>query len=681
VGTVLVDRAGNLWVGNGEVLSLLHRETGKFEHFALDHPFMPHSLAPPIFTMYEDKECILWLGTTNGILSFDPKTHEIKHYPHHPTNTEGISDYWVFAIREDNRGNLWAGTGSNALNRLDRKTGTFTHYKYDPHKSGSISTNGVMSIYEDSQGNLWFGTIGGGLCSFDYATETFKAFTEKQGLPDNSIYAILEDNQGHLWLDTNKGYCRFSIANKTCTNYDSDHILQSNPFTAGLKGKDGTFYFGGRGGFTLFHPEAIQANPYVPPVVITQFKVFEKPLPGKQEAQEIELDHSQNFFTFEFAALSFTSPGKNQYAYQLKGVDQDWVKAGMRRSASYTNIDPGEYTFQVKGSNNDGIWNTTPTTIRIVIHPPFWRTDWFKFALILFSALLLYIFYQVRIRAIKAHNQLLEGMVQERTEELNLRSHQLELSLQETQRQQREAEYQRQRAEEANRVKTELTNITVHDLKNPLGTILLYTRLVMGAATDPDKVRSLTGVIGETAQTMFQLLTNLLKKSKLENTTISIHKERIDLSLLVRAAVERNQAQAAQKQQHLILQRDGCNKVEADAELLNEVLDNLISNAIKFTGKEKKIWVGTESTEAVVKVWVKDEGAGLYPEEMGKLFQPFQRLSALPTDGENSTGLGLSIVKRIVELHGGAIEAESEGPCRGSTFTVVMPAVDQTVMA
>jgi signal transduction histidine kinase len=285
----------------------------------------------------------------------------------------------------------------------------------------------------------------------------------------------------------------------------------------------------------------------------------------------------------------------------------------------------------------------------------------------------------MRIRAIKAHNKQLEEMVRQRTEELNLRSYQLEKSLLETQRQQQEAEHQRQRAEEANRVKTELMNITVHDLKNPLGTIVLYTNLIKGALTDPPKVQSLTQIIQDTAQTMFQLLTNLLKKSKLESTAISLQKETVDLSLLVRAAVERNHVQAAQKQQQLILRQNGSYIVEADADLINDVLDNLISNAIKFTGKEKKIWIGAESTKAAVKVWVKDEGQGLQPEDWDRLFRPFQRLSALPTDGESSTGLGLSIVKRIIELHGGVIEATSEGPHQGSTFTVSIPAVHQEV--
>ncbi len=393
VSALLEDRRGNFWVGNGEVLSRFDRKKRRFTHYTLNHIFLQNPGASPILTMLEDREGYIWLGTNNGIIHFDPETGKSINYPYDPNNPKGISDYWALSILEDSKGNLWIGPGSQALNRFDPKTGVFTHYTYNNQEPGSISSNTVPCIYEDSRGILWFGTGEGGLCRFDHANETFTCFTEKKGLAGNTVFSILEDNTGDLWLGTNNGISRFSPESETFTNYDVEDGLQGKLFTAiyteaaAYRGKDGTLYFGGNNGFNAFNPAAIRANSYVPPVVITQFSLFNKAVPGKSESKEIVLDHHQNFFSLEFAALNYTSTAKNQYAYQLEGVDKAWVQAGTRRSASYTDIGPGKYVFRVKGSNNDGIWNEKGTKLSIIINPPLWRTWWaYGFYSLLFIA-------------------------------------------------------------------------------------------------------------------------------------------------------------------------------------------------------------------------------------------------------------------------------------------------------
>ncbi len=382
VSAILEDSRGNLWVGNGHVLSRYDRKKKLFTHYPLNHVFLLNLAASPIFIIYEDRKGNIWLGTNNGIIHFDPATGNTINYPYDPNKPAGISDYWALSILEDSKGNLWIGPGSQALNRFDPEKGTFTHYKYNSQVAGSISSNTVPCIYEDSSGVLWFGTGEGGLCRFDHASETFTCFTEKQGLAGNTVFSILEDDTGNLWLATNNGLSRFSPESESFTNYDVGDGLQGKLFTAvfteaaAFKGKDGTLYFGGNGGFNAFDPATIRANPYVPPVVITQFRLFDKPIAGKSESEEIVLDYHQNFFSFEFAALNYTGTAKNQYAYQLEGVDKEWVQAGARRLASYTNIDPGRYVFKVKGSNNDGVWNDKGTSLAIIIHPPWWHTWW-----------------------------------------------------------------------------------------------------------------------------------------------------------------------------------------------------------------------------------------------------------------------------------------------------------------
>ncbi|RCR69156.1 sensor histidine kinase [Larkinella punicea] len=390
VNALLEDRDGNLWVGSQGDLALFNRQTETFIPFTQDtlrYPGLGGNGA--IFTLYEDRQGLLWLGTNNGIKSFDRKTGHVTHYAYDPKNAKGISDAWAISIHEDKQGNLWIGTGSVALNRLDRKTGRFTHYRPDRRKPGSLPADAVPSIFQDSKGNLWLGTSGGGLCRFEYETQTFQVFTQADGLADHSIFSIQEDNQGQLWLGTSKGLSRFSFADKTFINYDVSDGLPGDGFKkAHFKGKSGMLYFGGENGFVSFDPRQLTTNRHIPPVVITQAKLFDKPIPGKIEARTLHLNYDENFFSFEFAALNYVNPSKNQYAYQLAGLEKNWVYSGSRRYVSYTNLDPGTYVFRVKGSNNDGVWNEKGTSIQVIIHPPWWQTTWFRLVAIL-SLLLL----------------------------------------------------------------------------------------------------------------------------------------------------------------------------------------------------------------------------------------------------------------------------------------------------
>lgn len=427
VSAILEDRSGNVWVGTGNGLDRLDKRTGMFAHYRHD-PKNPESLPnqqvqailegrngtlwvasrgdlarfnpktgifttltrtagrypnlsgnETIFALYEDKQGLLWLGTTNGIKSLNSKTGQVVHYAYDPHNPTGISDAWAVSFLEDDRGNLWVGTGSVALNRLDRKTGLFKHYRPSNTKARAITADAVPSIFQDSGNNLWFGTLGGGFCRFDYATETFEAFTKANGLADNSVYAIAEGQTGQLWLSTSKGLSRFSLATRTFSHYDANDGLPSVGLRqAHCKGKDGTLYFGGDNGFIAFDPRLLIANKQEPAVVITQIKLFDKPLQNTSTNRAIELVHNQNFLSFEFSSLDYQNPAKNQYAYKLIGIDKDWIYSGSRRYVSYTDLPSGDYTFRVKASNNDGVWNQKGVSIRVIIHPPWWETIWFR---------------------------------------------------------------------------------------------------------------------------------------------------------------------------------------------------------------------------------------------------------------------------------------------------------------
>lgn len=401
VSAVIEAMDGTLWIGGGQnsvaILSRLDRKTGTFRNYRFKY-FFPNTYGNPVLTLYEDSKGLIWVGTSGGVSYFDPRAERWVHYRRDGTNPQGLSDYWANAICEDRKGNFWIGHNSNALDKLDPKTGTITRYVHSPRDSSSISSSIVKSICKDSRGTLWFATRHGGLCRLNEVNETFSSFTRKDGLPSNTVYSVLEDNDGNLWLTTNKGLSCFSPFTMSFTNYDVNDGFQFNEFEirpehAGgcFKGRDGTLYFGGPTGFNVFHPRDLHTNKIIPPVVITQFALFDKPLPGKNEASEIILSYDQNFFSLEFSALNYSNSGKNQYAYQLVGIDKDWVYSGNRRNASYTNMAPGNYLFRVKASNDDGMWNEEGVSIEVRILPPWWLSWWAYLFYTVAASLLVYL--------------------------------------------------------------------------------------------------------------------------------------------------------------------------------------------------------------------------------------------------------------------------------------------------
>jgi two-component sensor histidine kinase/ligand-binding sensor domain-containing protein len=409
------DRNGMLWVGTfGSGLDKFDRKAQKITHYQHDSN-KPYSLSDNTVTsIHEDYLGTLWIGTMRGGLNkFDPESEQFTHYTNEPNNPHSLSDISAFLIHEDYSGTLWIGTFSGGLNKFQRETEKFIHYKHDSNNPNSLSYDRILSIYEYPSGTLWIGTFGGGLDKFDTATETFTHYTEKDGLPNNSVVGILADDEGNLWLSTGKGLSKFNPKTETFRNYDVSDGLQGNEFDgvkAYLKSKTGEMLFGGLNGFNVFYPAQVKDNPHIPPIVITDFKKFNESVKldlSISKSQSIKLSYKDNFFGFEFAALDYTNPLKNQYTYKLEGFDKDWIYSGTRRYASYTNLDGGTYIFKVKGSNNDGVWNEEGTSIKILITPPPWKTWWAYtlYIVALASAVIGYV--QWKTRAQKKENALL----------------------------------------------------------------------------------------------------------------------------------------------------------------------------------------------------------------------------------------------------------------------------------
>ncbi len=388
------DSRGELWIGTGRDLNRYDAKRRcfvRYPHEPID-PTIPEHFE--VKAIYEDASGELWIGTKgSGLCLWDREKKTFMYYRHDPKNPQSTSGNNVWAISEDKSGDLLVGNFGGGVNRFDRKTQTFTRYRHDPKNPHGLNNDAIYSVYADENGYIWAGTFGGGLNRLDPNTGRAIHYTDRDGLPDNYVKGILPDANGNLWLSTDRGLSKFNPRNGVFKNYTVKDGLISNQLLSGAyyKAADGRLFFGGENGVIAFYPDSLKDNPHVPPVAITSFKVFDKPLPLPQAVfllEAIQLSYRQNFFSFEFVALDYTEPAKNRYAYKLEGFDPDWIYSGTRRFASYTNVDPGEYVFHVKGANSDGVWNEQGAAIRIIIAPPFWQTWWFRaFAVVTISVL------------------------------------------------------------------------------------------------------------------------------------------------------------------------------------------------------------------------------------------------------------------------------------------------------
>ena len=375
------DRDGFIWSGTRDAgLFRLDKKTGRFTQFKFIRDDPATVGADVVNSIYEDSGGTLWIGTYYGGLStFDKRTGRFTRHHHDAGNARSLGDNTVYPILESRRGGMWIGLLGGGLDRFNN--GEFTHYRSDPLNPKSLSNDRVLSLFEDRSGFLWVGTMGGGLNRLDPESGMFMRFTEKEGLPNSTIYGILDDDKGNLWLSTNKGIAKFDALRWTVRSYDVHDGLQANEFTAGacLKTRAGEMLFGGFNGFNRFHPDSVRDNKSMPPVVLTSFAVLGAPARRYGDLlclPEIRLSHNENFFSFEFAALDYTNPSRNEYAYMIEGFDKDWVRSGSGHTATYTNVEPGEYVFRVAGSNNDGVWNWEGAKIKVTIVPPPWKAWW-----------------------------------------------------------------------------------------------------------------------------------------------------------------------------------------------------------------------------------------------------------------------------------------------------------------
>ena len=615
-----------------------------------------------IFKIYLDKNNELWVGNfSSGAYKFDPY---IKKFKSVKLTTEATTYSSISDIFCDSYNDLWFATDTKGLIRLNRESGESEKFIHDEKDSASLTNNSINVVFEDSKKRLWVGTDEGGLNLFNRKTKSFTHYSTEQGLPDNTIVGILEDEHSNLWISSHSGISKATIVytkeklELKFRNYTVQDGLQGKVFNrwAYFKSRTGEMYFGGLNGFNTFHPDSIKDNSYIPPVHITDFLLFNKPViigaksspldKHISQTKKLVLNYDQSNFTFRFSALNYIFSEKNQYAYIMEGFEKDWNYVGNKKEATYTNLDPGKYTFRVKASNNDGVWNETGTSIRIIVLPPWWNTWWFR--LIIISAIIL-IFVSVflsRVRSLKKQKLLLEKLVAIKTSEL----HELNVS------------------------KDKFFSIIAHDLKNPFQTIIGFSEMLKEEMKSDDNAtgENYAGLINTSAVQTMRLLENLLEWANSQRGKISFNPVPINLYELFNEEFIMLNEMAMGKNIELKNSFDDNLTITADKNMIKTILRNLISNAIKFTHKNGKVEVNGTIINKHVEIAVADKGIGMTNETIAKLFRLDANLSTRGTENEKGTGLGLFLCKEFVEKHGGKIWVESESGI-GSTFKFILP--------
>jgi ligand-binding sensor domain-containing protein/signal transduction histidine kinase len=678
--SIFEDSRGNVWIGTwADGITVYNPATKLYKHFKND-PANPTSLSSNnVWSILEDREKNLWIGTYGGGLNlFDYRTNSFKRYDDDTRNVTRQS----FSLAEDAQGNLWIATDGGGIKVLNKKTGQFERLL---HQDGtnSLSDDRVNFMHRDSRNNFWISTMSG-LNYFDTKTNRFTVYTVDNGLPNNVIFGTLEDDNGKVWISTNRGLSCFDPDSKKFTNFTPADGLQSYEFKGRslCKASSGAMYFGGINGFNEFFPDKITTDDFEPPLVFTGFQIFNKniqiakddndPSPLKKdisETNDITLPDENSVISFEFALLKYTDEDRKQYAYMLEGFDKDWNHVVNRRTATYTNLDPGHYIFKVKTLNRKGEWSNNIAAIALTITPPFWKTWWFRLAVVLGIALIAAAFYWFRINQVRLQKAKLQLLVEQQTAQL-IQSAKEEQKARQAAEEASHATITANKAlEQKNKELEQFAYVASHDLQEPLRTTTSFVQLLQ---------QQYQGQLDDRADKYLTFITQstdrmkILIKDLLDYSRIGRKKElsRIDCNELLQQLLA--DLNVAITENNAKISFDELPTINAYSTEIKQLFQNLITNALKFHKPDidPVIHFSVSKKNGSWEFVCRDNGIGIEAEHKERIFVIFQRLHTRAQ--YEGSGIGLANCKKIVELHGGTIWVESV-PGEGSAFYFTIP--------
>ena len=651
IRAILADNSGNLWLACRDGLYRYLPEKEQLEPCISDGG-SGRKLAERFAAIARDPvDESVWFGAYNAILRYYPNTGRFEEQKNVlAKNANAVSMYF------DKQNNLWIGTEYDGLTELKRDNTSSLwidtlNFKVESKGSG-LPDNRVYSIADDAQGNIWIATANG-LCCYEPESGKLQTIGGRDGLADQYITKLIVDQSGYLWASHKKGISRVDTKTRHIQNYTVSHAGYEFIEGAGcLNPITGELIFGGVDGCVSFRPEQIVDNPHFPKVVLTNLEVLNRSIGAGDTinnrvllqkplylTDKLTLTNKDRSFSIEFAALNYSNPEKNQYAYKLEGYDENWIyTTANRRIASYSNMPSGEYQFLVKASNNDGVWTPVPASLQVIIRAPWWKTPFAYMAYVLAFLLVIYIIY----RLVKMRHQYNKELL---TARLNA-----------------------QNAMQMEKLKTGFFTNVSHEVRTPLSLLIdPLERLVADKVSD-DERHYFYRIMQKNALRLLDMVNQLLDYRKIESGSYKLEPRQADLIAFIRNCLEAFELEAKDKQ---IDYRFECEQEQLpfvfDPDVVAKVINNLISNALKYTPAGGQVSISLSSVEKdEIQLVVSDTGTGFDESLKDKLFEPFFQEKK---DRANSSGIGLALTRELVAIHGGRIEASSV-PNVGTHFTV-----------
>lgn len=675
IQTIFMDSQDNIWAGSwNNGIYFLKKGENRFVNFNSENT-NGELTSNRILSFAEDTNGRIWIGTFHGgIVSYHPKEGTIRHHKTKEFVENGLHKNDIRKVLVDTNNNIWIGSTNglykvSAINKDQYSVMAISPKMFGNFKN-TASVKHILSMYESANGSLWIGTKGAGLWKYNSDKETFVSYNDLYDLTEENVSAIIESENRNIWISGNEGLHKIDMITNNITNYTTNDGLLSNDFNFNsvYKDKTGDLYFGGYEGIDYFDPKSIKINTAIPYLCLTDFRLFnQKVVPNAKnspfqkaisETDSISLTYKQSVFTIEYTGVNYTRPEKNKYAYYLEGLEKSWNYVGNTRSATYTNLDYGNYIFKLKAANNDGIWNETPLKLKITILPPWWKTKW---AIVSYAFLFLFVIYMV--------NQL----NQRRIKEKQLIKYERE---------------KRVKEEELHKKKLQFfTNIS-HEFRTPLTLIINpLIDIINNKKYDlPDEIKEKHHVIHKNTDRLSRLINEVMDFRKLELNKLKVKAQQLDIIQLVNYVVDHFIEEARDKNIDLQVDHDGSElEVWVDKNMIEKVIFNLLSNAFKVVTEKGRIVVtihikrdfqeaiaDTNAHRDMFEISISDTGPGLEKEQLTKIFERFYQVDTLNKGYYGGTGIGLEVVRSFVQLHKGKVEVDSVLNS-GTTFTVILP--------